>query len=335
MVARLGNDSVVVGFDSSDTARDALALGARLAAAIGGSVVVAAVHPASPLGAGHIDAEWVAAMREDAEARLDRARTLLGADVAADYRAVASGSAAHGLDELAESLHATAIVLGSADGGPLRRLLAGSTAERLLQGASVPVALAPRGLRDRAGDPVEVIGCAFIDTPDGHEALRVAAGLAESAGARLRVYTVMARSDEFAVFAGREEHDFVEASRAAYQEAMDTAMEGLSPVSSSPAARCRPWPRWTTATSTCWSAARAAMDRCAASCSAARRPSCSGTRPLRSWSCLGRPAERRRQPQQVPHTSSASTASARAAVATSDSGTRSSGPWASAGSPGP
>jgi len=230
VVARQGNDSVVVGFDSSDTARDALALGARLAAAIGGSIVVAAVHPASPLGAGHIDAEWVAAMREDAEGRLDQARTLLGADVAADYRAVASGSAAHGLDELAESLHATAIVLGSAVGGPLRRLLAGSTAERLLQGASVPVAVAPRGLRDQAGDPVEVIGCAFIDTPDGHEALRVAAGLAKSAGARLRVYTVIARSDEFAVFAGREEHDFVEASRSAYQEAMDTAMKGLSPL---------------------------------------------------------------------------------------------------------
>lgn len=227
MAAQQGGGSVVVGFDSSDTARDALILGARLATAIGGATLVAAVHPDSPPGAGHIDAEWIAAMREDAEQRLVRARAILGDDAAAEYRTVPSGSASHGLDDLADSVEATAIVVGSAKDGPLRRLLAGSTAERLLHGASVPVVVASRGARAGLGDPVQVIGCAFIDTPDGREALRVAADLAERAHARLRVLTVMTRQSEFAVFGGREEREFVAASRSAYQDAVDKAVAGL------------------------------------------------------------------------------------------------------------
>lgn len=220
--------SVVVGFDSSDSARDALTLGARFATAIGGTVLVAAVHPASPAGAGHVDAEWLAAMREDAQDRLDRARAMLGDEIDADFRLVASGSAAHGLDDLAESMDATAIVVGSAKDGPLRRLLAGSTAERLLHGASVPVAVVPRGLRPGLADSVSVIGCAFIDTPDGHEALRVAADLAEQAHARLRVLTVVGQSREFALFGGREQREIAEGSRSDYQAAVDKAVEGLT-----------------------------------------------------------------------------------------------------------
>jgi len=44
----------------------------------------------------------------------------------------------------------------------------------------------------------------------------------------LRIFTVMAHSDEFAVFAGREEHDFVESARAAYQAAIDQAVSSVS-----------------------------------------------------------------------------------------------------------
>lgn len=219
--------NVVVGYDSTSTARDALVLAARLAKAVGAKVVVAAVHPDSPPGAGHIDAEWVAALREDAEQRLEQAREVLGPDVPADYRAVPSGSAAHGLDDLAESLKATAIVVGSSKDGPLRRLLAGSTAQRLLQGASVPVVVAPRSHRADLTHPVKVFGCAFVDTADGREALRVAADLASRAGGTLRVFTAVADQSEFAVFAGREQHEYSQAARGLFQSAMDKAVGSL------------------------------------------------------------------------------------------------------------
>ena len=125
---------IVIGYDGTDPGEDALALGVRLATATGQVPVVAAAYPESPSGVGHVDAEWVTALREQADEMLDRARSQLDGE-RAEYVSVGCRSVAHGLDELAEQLGAAAIVVGSAPGGPLRRVLAGSTAERLLQRA--------------------------------------------------------------------------------------------------------------------------------------------------------------------------------------------------------
>ena len=63
-----------------------------------------------------------------------------------------SGSAAHGLDDVAEAEKASMIVVGSERHGARRRISPGSTGERLLHGAICPVAIAPRGFRDRGWD---------------------------------------------------------------------------------------------------------------------------------------------------------------------------------------
>lgn len=223
---------VVIAFDGTGEGEDALALGARLAEATGARPVVAVVHPESPPGAGHVDAEWAALMREQAGELLQRARAVLGdsdtAGAGADYRAVGSRSAAHGLDGLAEELAASAIVVGSRRDGPLRRILVGSTAERLLHGAPVPVVVAPRGHRERSTPGLDVVGCAYVDVEDGREALRVAAELTERAGARLTVYSVVAPSSEFALFGGRDaQRAYVDATRSTYAAALDAAVAGI------------------------------------------------------------------------------------------------------------
>jgi nucleotide-binding universal stress UspA family protein len=206
--------TIVIGFDGTDCAEDALAFGVRLAAATGDAPLVVAVHPESPAGLGHVDAEWVAAMREQAQHMLDRARELQGGGGGVDYRLVGSSSAAHGLADVAEDLPTTTIVLGSGRRGPLRRSSVGSTTERLLHGTSTPVTVVPRGHRSECDSPVEVVGCAFVDSPDGHEALGVAADLARRAGARLRVLTAVAPLAEFSTFAGPEtERVFTETAR--------------------------------------------------------------------------------------------------------------------------
>ena len=95
--------------------------------------------------------------------------------VSAEYRVVGSGSAAHGLDDVAEAEHASMIVVGSERHGARRRISPGSTGERLLHGAICPVAVAPRGFRERPVDaPIQRIGVAFVDAPEAHEALEVA-----------------------------------------------------------------------------------------------------------------------------------------------------------------
>lgn len=234
---RTGTGAVVIGFDATDSGEDALALGVRLAQATGQRPVAAAVYPESPLGSGHVDAEWVAVVRDHAEHTLQRARAVLGDDVGAQYLAVPSGSAAHGLDDLAERLAASVIVVGSGRGGPLRRITAGSTAERLLHGASVPVVVAPRGHRDRSRAGLDVVGCAFVDTVDGREALRVAARLARGAGARLNVYTVVAPTADFALLGGRDaQRAYVESARDVFHEALQRAVGELDPdVAATPA----------------------------------------------------------------------------------------------------
>src|SRR5262245_46598097 len=167
---------VVIGFDGSDCGEDAIALGLRLARAIGARSVIAAVYEDdAPIGTQRVGAEWVAAGREHAGQVLESARGLAGDD--ASYRPVGSSSAAHGLDDVADAEGASLIVVGSTRHGARRRILPGSTGERLLHGAACPVAVAPRGARDIADAPVQTIGCAFIDTSDGREALDWAARL--------------------------------------------------------------------------------------------------------------------------------------------------------------
>jgi len=230
-----GPAHVVIGLDDSDSGQDALALGVRLAQATGAVPVVATAYPASPSGAGHVDAEWAQALREQAEQLLARAREQLGPEVQARYEAIGSGSASHALDALAEQLDASVVVVGSGRGGPFRRTTVGSTAERLLQGASVPVVVTPRGHRDRARPGLSSIGSAFIDAADAREALLAAARLAARASARVTAYSVVAPPAEFAQRGGRDaERAFTAAAREGFAAALDKAVAEVAATTGVP-----------------------------------------------------------------------------------------------------
>jgi nucleotide-binding universal stress UspA family protein len=151
--------------------------------------VVACVCPDEALVAG---AEGEAdEPKRQATSILEAARDVVG-DLSAEFRTVVSSSPARGLAELAEDEGLEAVVVGSTHRGPVGRVMSGSTAERLLHGTGCPVAVTPRGYRRHRSKPIEAIGVAFTDTPDGHEAVRVAADLAARAHLSLRVYSVVA-----------------------------------------------------------------------------------------------------------------------------------------------
>jgi nucleotide-binding universal stress UspA family protein len=171
-------------------------LGRWSAEVLGVPLVVTVVHPApAALGSGRVDAEWVADRHRAAEQVLDGARELLkDATGPVEYRMVASSSAAHGLHDLAEELHARLIVVGSGRGAPRQRLFAGSTAERLLAGSVCPIAVAPAGMETQPGT-IGRIGVAYIDTMDGRAALNEAAALARRTGTPVRLYTVVIEAD--------------------------------------------------------------------------------------------------------------------------------------------
>jgi len=196
----------------------ALALGRWMAETLGAPLIVAVVHPApAALGSGRVDAEWVADRHRAAQAVLDEARSFLK-DAPADYRTIASSSAAHGLHDLAEQVDASAIVVGRP----------GSTAERLLAGSVCPVAVAPADYTDPPG-ALGTIGVAYVDTPDGRAALTEAAGLAARTGARLRLYTVVASGKGAVPFlTGQDaEHAFLETAREVYEQSLEAAVASV------------------------------------------------------------------------------------------------------------
>ena len=100
-----------------------------------------------------------------------------------------STSAARALHEAAEERDAGLLVVGSTGRGTVGRVLPGSTAERLMHGAPCPIAIVPHGWQ--AGEGLGTLGVAFVDSDEGHEALRGAYALARRAGATLRVLTAV------------------------------------------------------------------------------------------------------------------------------------------------
>jgi nucleotide-binding universal stress UspA family protein len=192
---------VVVGFDGSPSGEDALALAMWCGRVLGAPPIVAVVHPSpAQISPARVDAEWVADRYRLARAVVEDAQRLLSASGDADgtvrYRIIGSSSAAHGLHDLAEEVSASVIVVGSRSKGPEERLLAGSTADRLLSGSMCPVAVAPAGMRNRTRGELTRIGVAYIDTPEAAAVLDLAARLARRTAATLRLYTVVADEAE-------------------------------------------------------------------------------------------------------------------------------------------
>lgn len=102
-----------------------------------------------------------------------------------------SPSTPRALSELAETLEAEMIVLGSTHRGALGRVMPGSVGERLLSGGPCPIAIAPRGYRN-ATHRFERIGVGFDGGPEAGIALTLANQLATAAGTHLRLIAVQA-----------------------------------------------------------------------------------------------------------------------------------------------
>jgi nucleotide-binding universal stress UspA family protein len=213
---------IVVGVDGTGSGLDAVALAAQLARVTGDPLIVACVYPEGRRTGSD------AAVRGSTAKALEAASDLAD-EAGAEYRTVASSSPARGLTKLAEEEGAAMVVAGSHRGGAFGRVASGNTAERLLHGSGCPVAVAPRGYRRRITDKLRRIGVAFVDTPDGHEAVRHAADLAARSGLPLTLFSVVAvHANWFVPEAVRPEEETVPVEvRKDYQEALDRALAGL------------------------------------------------------------------------------------------------------------
>jgi nucleotide-binding universal stress UspA family protein len=176
---------IIVGVDESEGSNDAIALASSLAGITGAELMLVNVFPYDTRPSRMLNGAFEAYLRKDSNALLERLRGEL--DSAAEIKAIANPSPAHGLHELAEAEDAALIVVGSTHTGRAGRVLPGSTAERLLHGSPCPVAVAPKGYRGRPGAEPGIVGCGFDGTQSAQRALQAAEQIAAATGARLRV----------------------------------------------------------------------------------------------------------------------------------------------------
>jgi nucleotide-binding universal stress UspA family protein len=115
-------------------------------------------------------------------------------------------SAARALHEAAEREDAGLVVAGSSRRGAPGGLLLGSTTERLIGGAPCPVTVVPAGW---AQDELRTIGVAYVDSEEGHEALRGAVAIARRTNATVRAFTVVRPGLSLQLEAGAYEKDHV------------------------------------------------------------------------------------------------------------------------------
>ena len=163
---------ILVGYDDSDQAKDALALGKQLADATGAELVAAGVFQFDPMWGG-FDPHF-----RDAEAEYARKIEEAAKSVGAEAEATPSSSPARGLHELAEEIGADLILVGSARHGRVGQILAGSVGLALLHGAPCAVGIAPSGYRDRSGDGIAAVAVGFDGSEESGLALMAANRLA-------------------------------------------------------------------------------------------------------------------------------------------------------------
>jgi nucleotide-binding universal stress UspA family protein len=177
---------IVVGFDPRCADRTPVDFGVLCARLTGARLVVAAVEGDRSSRYDGVDADLV----EDPARALDELEVELN-QLLVPFTLVrlVGRSAAQALHEEVERIGAGLLVVGSSRRAVAGRVLLGSTAQRLFHGATCPVALVPMHWTRERG--LRTIAVAYVDTPEGREALRAAHALARKAAARLRVVTVL------------------------------------------------------------------------------------------------------------------------------------------------
>lgn len=189
---------IEIGVTSDEPSHDALTLGALLCRGLQAEPLLVHVCPTAYdyVSTGHVDVEWNMYLREEAhEVLADAAQWMAEEHGFANIRTAIHGyrSSGVGLNQVAVAEEASMIVIASAPGASEGRFQIGSTADQLLHGSDVPVALAPVGYRRSRPARIGSVFVAFQNTPESRDAVVRGAKLAETLGVPLVALTLLLR----------------------------------------------------------------------------------------------------------------------------------------------
>jgi nucleotide-binding universal stress UspA family protein len=165
---------LIISYDGTPNDDDALAL-AKLLAQTGSSVTLAYVRHST-----EFDPRREQVAQHDAEQRLARGAALL--DIPVTQHILVGASTGQVLGDLAQQEGASIIVFGSDYRTPLGRAEPGTSAQRLIEGGPVAVAVAAAGLRANPDQVIRTVGVPFAG-PVNDDARETAARLAGKLGA--------------------------------------------------------------------------------------------------------------------------------------------------------
>jgi nucleotide-binding universal stress UspA family protein len=178
---RLVSTDLIISYDGTPNDDDALALGKLLAGA-GASMALAYIRHSR-----EFDPAREELAQHDAERRLEHGASWLG-DPSIPQHVVFSGSTGEGLEALAEAENASIIVFGSDYRTSPGHAEPGTSAQRLLDGSPIAIAVAAAGLRTVADPVIASIAVAStaIASVDGESSAQQTADvLAGKLGAKL------------------------------------------------------------------------------------------------------------------------------------------------------
>ena len=169
--------NAVISYDGTPNDDDAVVL-AKMLAPAGFTLALAYVRHFR-----EFDTRREELAQHDAEQRLERGATLLG-DPEITRRVVFGASTGAGLQELAQQEGAALVIFGSDYRTAPGRVEPGTTAQRLLDGGPVAVAIAAAGIRTRAEFAIQRIAVPLAG-PTNDAARATAATLASALGAEV------------------------------------------------------------------------------------------------------------------------------------------------------
>jgi nucleotide-binding universal stress UspA family protein len=176
--------NIVVGYDRSDQAQDALALGKLLAEASGARLTVGGVF-LTHTHSGHRGED-----RREAEEAYAQALREAAESVGAGVLTSRSSSLARGLRNLAAEAGAELVVVGSPRHSDTTHALAGTLGTKLLHGSPTSVSVAPLGYARATPAALTEIVVGYDGSQEAQIALRDAAALARASDTLLKIVAV-------------------------------------------------------------------------------------------------------------------------------------------------
>jgi nucleotide-binding universal stress UspA family protein len=178
---------IAAGVDFYPEGRDAAALGADLAEALRGNLILATVHP-DPLVVLPGEMSW-SGLHRQSETMLREIRDALA--LGARTSVETDFSVPRALERLTRREHRDLLVVGSSRHGREGRVRIGKRTRQLLNEAGCAVAVAPRGWHLVPGRRIDRIGVGYDCSQEAKAALESARSIAQTTGAQLYVRGVV------------------------------------------------------------------------------------------------------------------------------------------------